>query len=213
MTIWSISLSENHKKSWVRIKTEYTPNESRLHGKLNHNRKQSEVHINLTLSVTITPKEIFLSIFSADIQLPNFIKMHEVVRDEMWMNTTFLLPTHFRQRMHKINNMINYADVPHHTLQNTEWSTISSAPCKTCTGILSYSWLATPKIIRSNTYKHETRIVLISPAEWWKCPLMNVFSVYTMAPMMCVTRYNKTRFQDIHQLQITSVTEHENRNW
>jgi len=42
---------------------------------------------------------------------------------------------------------------------------------------------------------------------------MHFFSVHTMAPMMCMTRYNKTRFQHIHQLKITTVIGHKNRNW
>lgn len=41
---------------------------------------------------------------------------------------------------------------------------------------------------------------------------MYVFSVHTMAPMMCMTRYDKTRFQYIHQLKITTVMGHKNRN-
>jgi hypothetical protein len=41
---------------------------------------------------------------------------------------------------------------------------------------------------------------------------MHVFSVHTMAPMMSVTRYNKTRFQYIHQLKITTVMGHKNKN-
>jgi len=42
---------------------------------------------------------------------------------------------------------------------------------------------------------------------------MNVFSVYTMAPMMCMARHNKTRLQDIHQLQTTAVTVQDNKRW
>jgi len=41
---------------------------------------------------------------------------------------------------------------------------------------------------------------------------MYVFSVHTMAPMMCMTSYNKTRFQYIQQLKITTVMGHKNRN-
>jgi hypothetical protein len=68
---------------------------------------------------------------------------------------------------------------------------------------LSYcwNWLTAIFIIWSYTYKHKTWIVLVSPAEWWEGPFMNVFSVRNVASMMRVTRHNKTRFQDIQQLE------------
>jgi hypothetical protein len=125
------------------------------------------------------------------------------------MNTSFLLSFTSCTSCKECIKILRIKVYPLILDQNTEWSIVSSAPNR-CAKVSSAT---AAKIIRHNTYKHETRIVLISPTERWECPLMYVFSVHTMAPMMCVTRYNKTRFQHIHQLQITTIMEYKNRNW
>ena len=129
-----------------------TPNESQLHKKIKSQpQKNWRLH-----KVGITCDKYTEANFSLNLQRRHtIIKFHQcawsTVWDEMWMNTTFLLPFILcTSRTECLKIKILWIKVsPLKLYRNNELSTLSSAHCKTCRGNLSYSRLATAKLLEA----------------------------------------------------------------